>query len=317
MGIQNSKSALLALSLLAALPCGCSDQIQPANVAPANGQAAQQSAPLPAGVPGNQPAIQPPAGPGTGAAPPVVPSANPSVPAPAADASPMLPMPTTPMEELYVALVQCVERRVRATQSIQDVASARAAIAALREEFKNETKISGEIVRLGGRLPRDGLPADFGECYRYQQHASEGADLALEANPQYQAILVVLKEGLQDILDRRRRVAERGRRDPTIPVDRNTIVRVRIVGHDAPQGERLVRLSNYLMVQSWAITWLTLTDEDGTSTVGLEGVTDMQALIDAIDIGQVSEVNAAMRRFPLTVDPAKLPALPSDTSDAP
>ena len=42
-----------------------------------------------------------------------------------------------------------------------------------------------------------------------------------------------------------------------------------------------------------------------------------EALIDAIDIGQVSEVNAAMRRFTLTVDPAKLPALPSDTSNAP
>ena len=211
------------------------------------------------------------------------------------------------LDQAYQDLIDNERKFADLMAGVQDQAGARQAVGPMKELLANRRAIFERLAELGAEMPPQGIPPKFADQYREVQSRKEQLETQLLQNPQGEQIQQLLiaevganLEASADV-DLFRLNAELRRHGP----DKRVMVELR--NRESLAGPRHQEMTRMLQETAGAIHAEAFIEDDGTYYLVLAPVDDMNAFIEKIDIGEVSEVDAAARKFVLTLDPSKIP----------
>jgi hypothetical protein len=211
------------------------------------------------------------------------------------------------LDQAYQDLIDNERKFADLMAGVQDQAGARQAVGSMKELLANRRAIFERLAELGAEMPPQGIPPKFADPYREVQARKEQLETQLLQNPhgeQIQQFLIAEVgadlEASADV-DLFRLNAELRRHGP----DKRVMVELR--NRESLAGPQHQKMARMLQDTAGAIHAEAFIEDDGTYYLVLAPVDDINAFVAKIDIGEVSQVDAAARKFVLTLDPSTIP----------
>lgn len=216
-----------------------------------------------------------------------------------------LPAPETPLEEAYVDYIRAQEDLTDVWNRVNDLASAQAAMPDFEQLWRRRDAALIRIAQAGGEMPPRDAPEKYRDHLAAATKRQEQGDARLNGLPDVDAIAELFSER-SSVTSPEVSAAFRLSADIR-KAGAGKMVTVTLRNNKALQGERHQLMSQMVKDAARAQNSEYLVDEDGTFRLVLSPVSDMQAFINRLDLGEVSNVDAANRTFVLTIDPSKVP----------
>jgi hypothetical protein len=214
----------------------------------------------------------------------------------------------TPLDRAYRDFLANEEQFAELAAGINDRVSAERAVGRMKELLAARKAIFQRLAELGAEQPPQGIPPQFRDQYQAVQTRKEQIEQRLAESEQGQAVQEFLLAAVGRELEESSevdlyRISAEVRRhgmDKMVMVELNN--REALIG---PQHQKMVRM---LQETAGALHAEAIIEDDGTYYLVLAPVEDLNAFIAKINLGAVSNVDPAERKFVLTLDPAKVPA---------
>jgi hypothetical protein len=213
----------------------------------------------------------------------------------------------SPLDRAYIDFIANEEQFAELAAGIQDRASAERAVGRMKELLANRQALFQRLAELGAEQPPAGIPPKFRDQYQAVQTRKEQIEQRLAASEHGPEIQAFLMEAIGRELEATSEVdlyrlsAELRRHG------KEKIVMVELKNREALAGPRHQKMTQMLKETAGALHAEAFIEDDGTYYLVLAPVEDMNGFLAKINLGAVSNINPAARKFVLTLDPAKIP----------